>query len=415
MYHINTNLKILDKLLIPTKSNKILLQEVSTPYDLRQDMLDEIPNEFWTLPKKVFEPCSGKGGFVLDIIQRFMNGLTYIEDPIKRYKYIVEECIFFNDINIRNVDFVCNLLDPLNEYKLNYNVGDTLKLDVKKFFDIDSFDLVIGNPPFNVSQKRSSTSTLYPKFIKKCIGLVKKNGYFSFLTPPGWRRPCSLNSRTFGFFNLMTKENQMINLTMYSFKEAKKLFNCDIFFDTYLIENKPCYKPINVIDMFYNQTFIDPFQWEFLPHGNFDFVKKVLSGPTLDVETDCFYDLIKKCCNDTLTDDFIHPVIKKINNDGEKVLMYSNVKKEKIFKKKKIVFNDKQGVIIKPFIDRQGEYGYTRNCISISYENLKQAEKITECFKKDTFKEFLKLFIYSSYAFDKTLFTYFNKKFYEFF
>ena len=38
-------------------------------------MLDKIPVEFWTSIKKVFEPCTGKGGFIIDIIDRFMNGL----------------------------------------------------------------------------------------------------------------------------------------------------------------------------------------------------------------------------------------------------------------------------------------------------------------------------------------------------
>lgn len=58
-------------------------------------MLDKIPEEFWTKKQKVFEPCSGKGGFLIDIVDRFMNGLKdTIPDEKDRYKTIVENvCI----------------------------------------------------------------------------------------------------------------------------------------------------------------------------------------------------------------------------------------------------------------------------------------------------------------------------------
>lgn len=112
-------------------------------------MLEKLPVEFWTSIKKVFEPCAGKGGFIVDIIDRFMNGLEEaIPDEKERYKTIVEECLYFCDINSTNI-FICKLLiDPYNEYKLNVNEGNTLELDVKEKWDLDGFDAVIGNPPY---------------------------------------------------------------------------------------------------------------------------------------------------------------------------------------------------------------------------------------------------------------------------
>jgi hypothetical protein len=64
--------QLIDKYLIPQELEKKSNAEVSTPYKLRQEMLDKIPNKFWTSVKKVFEPCAGKGGFIIDIIDRFM-------------------------------------------------------------------------------------------------------------------------------------------------------------------------------------------------------------------------------------------------------------------------------------------------------------------------------------------------------
>jgi hypothetical protein len=77
--HSNKELsKLIDKILVPQDVEKKFNAEVSTPYKLRQEMLDKMPSEFWTFKNKVFEPCSGKGGFIIDIIDRFMTGLEKI-------------------------------------------------------------------------------------------------------------------------------------------------------------------------------------------------------------------------------------------------------------------------------------------------------------------------------------------------
>lgn len=53
--------------------DKLLFSEVNTPLELRQQILSKIPDAFWTCKKKVFEPCCGKGGFVIDIIEKFLE------------------------------------------------------------------------------------------------------------------------------------------------------------------------------------------------------------------------------------------------------------------------------------------------------------------------------------------------------
>jgi hypothetical protein len=47
---------LIDKYLIPQELEKKKNAEVSTPFKLRQEMLDKIPVEFWTSIKKLFEP-----------------------------------------------------------------------------------------------------------------------------------------------------------------------------------------------------------------------------------------------------------------------------------------------------------------------------------------------------------------------
>ena len=173
---------LIDKYLVPLELEKKSNAEVSTPFKLRQEMLDKIPIDFWRSIKKVLEPCAGKGGFILDIIDKFMNGLEeVIPNKKERYKKIVQECLYFSDINSTNI-FICKLLiDPYNEYKLNYNEGNTLKLDIKKKWDIHGFDAVIGNPPYQAISEngvsKGGGNNLYTKFIYYADNILNLDGY----------------------------------------------------------------------------------------------------------------------------------------------------------------------------------------------------------------------------------------------
>jgi hypothetical protein len=184
----NRQLSILiDKYLIPQELEKRSNAEVSTPFNLRQEMLDKIPIDFWTTKNKVLEPCAGKGGFIVDIIDRFMIGLKEtIPDEKDRYKMIVEECLYFSDINSTNI-FICKLLiDPYNEYKLNYNEGNTLELDIKEKWNIEGFDAVIGNPPYNEDPDNSNDPHMKPVYQYWVYKFNKLSQMLMFVTPSKW-------------------------------------------------------------------------------------------------------------------------------------------------------------------------------------------------------------------------------------
>lgn len=172
--------KLIDELLIPSINEKKQNSEISTPYKLRQEMLDKIPVEFWKKIHKVFEPCCGKGGFVVDIIDRFMDGLSeLIEDEKERYRVIVEECLYYSDINPLNIFIVNLLINGSGEYKLNYNEGDTLELDIMEKWGLEGFDAVIGNPPY----KKGKNSNFYINFINLAINKLNINGINLYVIP----------------------------------------------------------------------------------------------------------------------------------------------------------------------------------------------------------------------------------------
>jgi site-specific DNA-methyltransferase (adenine-specific) len=184
MYNMRALSEIIDKYLIPQELEKKANAEVSTPRKLRQEMLDKIPKEFWGVTYTVFEPCSGKGGFLADIVSRFMEGLKEIfPDEKERYQFIVEECIYFADINPMNIFINKLLLDPEDKYNLKYYCGDTLELDIEEYWGLDGFDAVIGNPPYSTDPSKPDSKSIYNLFIQKYIDMCQ---YLLFVVPNRW-------------------------------------------------------------------------------------------------------------------------------------------------------------------------------------------------------------------------------------
>jgi len=65
----------------------------------------------------------------------------------------------------------------------NNYIGDTLKMDIGKQWNLKGFDAVIGNPPYNKERKNTSASPLYHLFIDKYIDLTQ---YLLFVVPSRW-------------------------------------------------------------------------------------------------------------------------------------------------------------------------------------------------------------------------------------
>lgn len=229
---------LIDKYLIPKDLDKKKNAEISTPYKLRQEMLDKIPSDFWTQPHKVLEPCSGKGGFLIDIIGKFMNGLPHLyPNPEERYQFIVEECLYWCDINPQNIYICKSLIDPHNQYTLNYYEGNTLELNINHIWNLVGFDAVICNPPYQAVAK-SGVSTgggnnLYTKFIYYADKKLLTNGYLLFINPPSYFGPKRFNSISVRVEILNNYYYHYINL-----EECSKYFNIGSKFIYYLFQKK---------------------------------------------------------------------------------------------------------------------------------------------------------------------------------
>ena len=191
-------LEYINSCLKPKNIEKKEFGEVFTPMSVINEMLDKLPLEVWSNPKLTwFDPASGMGNFPIAVYLRLMNGLEKeIIDEKKRKKHILENMLFMSELNKKNVYICKQIFDIKGKYKLNIHQGDSLKLDCKKTFNKKTFDIIIGNPPYNkggiksckTDDTRKKTETIWPKFIIKSFEWLKKDGYLVFINPLSWLR-----------------------------------------------------------------------------------------------------------------------------------------------------------------------------------------------------------------------------------
>ena len=398
--------KVIDKYLIPQELEKKSNAEVSTPYNLRQEMLDKIPVKFWTSKKKVFEPCSGKGGFIIDIIDRFMNGLKdKIIDEKERYKTIVEECLYFSDINKTNI-FICKLLiDPYNEYELKYNEGNTLELDIKEKWKIKGFDAVIGNPPYQKSSgNKGKGNTLWNLFVVKSLNnwLIHK-GLLIFVHPQGWRQ---LDNKT----GLLMLSKQILYLNMNDVKKGIEIFNCSTTYDFYVLQNCPVYKNTKINDYKNIEIEYNLKNTRFIPNHSIGRIQKHL-------DFDNEYGLIKdrsnygterKWVSKNKNDIFKYPCIYTINTKNEISLRWSKINNNGHFGITKYILSNGNGY----YKDIKGEYGCTEWSYYINC-NIKDMDHIYNCFKNIEFLNIIDAVKLTSNKYNYVILKYLKKDFWK--
>ena len=208
--NINNNRSRVAQVFHPTKLQQKENAEIPTPPECCDEMLDTISSGFWIKPRKVFEPCCGKGNFVLAIFDRFFTSLIHIENIVDRCRIIIEECIYYTDMEQSNIAITTGLLIRhsksylntdefvklseesymIDEFKYNSNIGDTLKLDINDKWVIEGFDAIIGNPPYNKLNKDGKTiqgkNKLYCDFLKMDLNRLNTNGVLLYVTPSSW-------------------------------------------------------------------------------------------------------------------------------------------------------------------------------------------------------------------------------------
>ena len=413
--HDLTALSILiDQHLIVSNLEKEKSGEVSTPYFLRQDMIALLkkyrPN-FFKQPRKVFEPCCGKGGFVVDLTAEFQDGLKELyPDPVERTRVIMEECIYYADINAVNIEIVTNvLLDPENKYAKNYYLGDTLEIET-----LPEFDLVIGNPPYNADGINNG-ATLWQKFVRKSIECwIKPEGLLCYVHPNGWRKPtterCSLNH---GLFEQMTQENTMLELHIHNAKDGQKTFNCGTRYDYYLMKKKhPNEWATTIIDEERVETHMK-ITGDWLGNFNLEKIKNVTSDETkCKIVKGKYSRTSKKHSRKNRSEEFKYPLIYQTPTRAIR-LIWSNIYDKHDKTLPKVIIGDSGGGSCQ--LDMESKFGMTGDAFGIVVDNEEEGNAVLECVNSKEFADFMKSLQWSGFRWDMKVFKDFNKDFYRHF
>jgi hypothetical protein len=187
-------LEFINNCLKPKEIEKKRFGEVFTPMNfINDDMLAELESYYRKkYNKNIFkdetltwaDTTAGMGNFPVAIYYKLMQGLKKkIPVEKERKKHILEKMLFMAEYNKKNCFLIKQIFNINSEYKINLYEGDSLQLNIKKEFNIDKFDIVIGNPPYNEELKSTGAKALYNKFVEYYI---EKCNMLCFVIPSRW-------------------------------------------------------------------------------------------------------------------------------------------------------------------------------------------------------------------------------------
>ena len=353
--------------------------EVFTPESLVNKMLDLLPDEVWTNKNlKWLEPSAGRGTFFKEVLNRLIKAGIEKEYVIKHMLYMVE----IDEGNIKH----------LREYfgeDANIISGSFIQTKELKKVDINiSFDIILGNPPFQYKECGKQSQSIWRFFIMRSYELLNNDAYLLMTHPSGWR---DIDGRDRAVFDFM-KASNLIYLNMNNYKEGHRCFGANTNFDYYLVQNTKTNTNKTIVNDYDNDEYeIDLNSWHFIPSGKLNLIEKLLAKEN-EEKVDVLYSRIlygteQKHMLKSGTD---FPCCYSITiKDGMKY-KYSNIDKGH-FGIPKVIWSD--GTATYPIVDKDGVYGLTQFCYAIvdSPENL---QKISNAMNNNNFLTFMKYLIF---------------------
>ena len=408
--------ELIAKHFIPTAEEKKGNAEVPTPVILVEQMLTIVPVVFWTTPKKVFEPCSGKGNFVLGIFDRFYKGLEELyPDNEERCRVIMTECIYYADLTALNVFITteimkchvqsCCGLEEL-DFEFNCYTGDTLLLNISETFGLASFDAVIGNPPYNDdSGNKGKGHTLWTKFIENSLNdWLNIDGYLLFVNPSLWRQPEHP-------LQALMKSKQIIYLEIHDEKDGVKTFGCNTRYDVYLIQNTSYKNPTLIKTQKGEIENIDLREWAFIPNYDFDIIGKIITGNEKIniIHSESKYEVRRPHMAHNESDIFKYPCIYSVNRSNELSFKWSNTRDKGMFDIPKVIFGSGATGFI---IDEEGKYGLTQWATGI-VDDIENLESIKNVLNSVKFKDIILATSVSKAEINRKILKYFKRDFWQ--
>ena len=347
--------------------------EVFTPNELINENLDKLPLAVWKNPDlKWLDPANGIGNFPIVAYYKLMEGLKDLplyKDENKRSKHIIEEMLFMIEINNDNVEVCKHIFKTINA-KANPNIicADFLngeqewKNELMNKKNIESFDIIIGNPPYNSDGiKHKGKKNIYVFFVIKGLAILKKDGYMSYIHPPTYRIPNHKIQHTKTNLNKIYTTKKILCIKMFSIVKTKKLMNVMINVDYIIIQNtendeKYETKIIDVNEKEYNRIILPN---TFIPNYGLNILNKLENSAKINSNLKI---VLTSEMHAQITSGDAYKNIHGIKRKGIKICFSSLP--HSLQNKRKIIING-IGSYNYIFYDERGEYGFTQSPVAI--------------------------------------------------
>jgi hypothetical protein len=375
-------------------------------------MLSKLPKSVWkNKDLKWLDPANGIGNFPVIVYYKLMSTLeSVIPDKEKRSIHIIENMLFMVELNPINVA-LCKKVFKMLDADAKPNIIKGSFLEQSTFVKLpEEFDVIIGNPPYQVPVGPSKKETLWNKFVLQSLSVLKKNGYLCFVHPSGWRDIT-------GKYKPVQRElltRNILYLEIHSYKDGQKTFNSGTRYDFYVVQNK-LVDHTNTTIKFEDgkQMVVDTAKMEFIPNRNFDIVMSLLAKYGEEhVETlynRSLYGTDKSNMSESKHGQFIYPCVYSVNVKDEPSFFYSNDNTKGHFGIPKLIWgNGSTGSII----DYKGKYGLTQFAYAI-IDSPTNLAKIKKVFDSKEFRDLIKSLSVGLAGINTKYISLFKKDFYK--
>jgi len=319
------------------------------------------------------DPCMGKGTFLLEIVRRLVYIYGYTEEDAKSR-------VYGYDIRVKYVNHLTR-----RGFK-NLRHKDFLKEIIKM-----EFDVVLGNPPYQLKVGDKKTEPLWNKFFHKSLNHLKEGGYLSLIHPSGWR---NIEGK-FSDIKDIIKKKKLHYLSINNEKKGLEIFGAETRFDYYLLENT-----INdgILTKIYFQDgttdSVDLNTLSFIPNGSLSEIKNLVAKEGEEkvnlLYSRSAYGTDKNNVSKIQDNEFIHRCVYTVNYLSQPTFHYSNTNENGHFGMTKVIWSNGRISSVGSYVDMTGEFGLTQFSYAI-VDDVENLPNIKRALDSPKFKKLMEL------------------------